>query len=83
VSSWLIKTIQQTLAPCWQRRLSLILMKAHRANTTGMSVEDAYLAAYRTAYWDAVEDLASGDLLRYPGTPLPAIRDRTVSDDVA
>lgn len=66
---WFVESIQLALEARWAGRLPTILVSARNWATGALShpkdyetmLQQAYLAGYRQAYWDGVEDfIASG-----------------------
>jgi len=73
--------IQAALWPKWNSKLPEIRAKA-KATAADLGAEEAYLAGYRQAYWDAVVDMVDSGLLRMPQEPPPLfIVPQPVSDE--
>lgn len=52
-----LQSVQVALTRHWERRRKVAEARAVAAIAEGMSVEEAYRRAYRSAYWDGVLDL--------------------------
>jgi len=67
----LFTMIRKALLPLWNARLPGIRRDAERLEP-GLSPQEAYTEGYRTAYWDAVVDMAETGLIQEPKhTPMP------------
>jgi hypothetical protein len=62
----LIEAVQRALRPVWDERLGALLSKGQHLEDTGVSVQDAYVQAYRDAYRDAMVDMYEAGLLTEP-----------------
>lgn len=66
----LMHAIRMALWPRWNARLPEVTLTA-KAVAADLGAEQAYLAGYRQAYWDAVVDMVEADLLQVHPELLP------------
>ena len=60
----LYETLRGVLFQRWNERLQGILAGGERVESSGMTPSDAYAEGYRTAYFEAVADLADAGLIK-------------------